>query len=229
MCNRPFFNFYDYLQYQYLDIALLRTCKKVYHEAKDSMLHLNTLVWVLPWERDDTEDPLHWTLERASNLRIELQMREPQSTFINQLERVARCIKPGVLRKLAIQLQVGVKDIVGLMKEGVTSPPWTPIIQLWKAGGDCVRRKLEFQINAALKAHYDSDPTPRLKSPHQALGGELWIGDKLFYKDGREVLCPFIPSQGEWRFVKSIVGINFICVEGDYGWEYSEVVDGGVR
>ena len=199
------------------DVAfpLLQTCKRIYAEAKHLVYQHNTLAficdsWVSPRYLQPRICEHVQRIWIGVDLTVPDELEEMSRTF-NLIHRWAEGGVPLRTYTLAVAADFYTLRILVLSREmdgpcnqlGQTFAEYMEILRTERemhndSAVDGVHRRLELRTDF-FHAH-QMDPGNTIEDFHEAFGGEeLWVGDKLCYKHGAEILRPFARCRDGWQ------------------------------
>lgn len=188
-------------------LPLLQTSKAIYQETRGIFYQVNTFCFhsqedfARRFKQLDTPS-LSMPIKHVwIGVNIALESLGPSglpetADVLSTWQKKAGTLRTITLYMIDYSLGFGLKKLVERYRE---SGPWLQRLinifrdfqfqseGLWEG----VTMRLEFNVDDHRDATLINDARDLFKCLHDALGGELWVADKLCYKDGAMIVRPF--------------------------------------
>jgi hypothetical protein len=212
VCDPP-----RYFRDDIIRFSLLQTNRQIYSEAKNVLYERNTVVFMIDDFVTSYRPQYPFLSHRIQHIYLSggfTHKEEIQQTAkaLNILQNWAKEV--GCLRSMTLNFVDGIHDMEELQSNRAlgseSSNSWLggmpnhslslleaylEMLRRSREGGQWtnVQRKIDFCRVEHLKQS-NRDPVDVVRAIHDAFGGELWFGDYLCYKDGKEMLRPFVKA-----------------------------------
>lgn len=208
-CLQP--NDLDLRQSIFLDLT--RTCKQIYEETKGLFYKRNSLILWSP-----SAVILYYSLHQKRYLDLiqNMWLRIDITRRLDGLPKALACLsqtaKSGMLKTLTINLAGDAVELDDMLNSHLDNEQWSIIygttsahayvslfqqfLEIIKRGfagvewGN-VQRKVHITAESTDRVLIEHKPNTMVYQLHEAFGGELWVADRLCYKNGEELVRPF--------------------------------------